>query len=62
VIVTPSRLRLIRKVAVLVRICPTLDLNIETKVARRKWNWTLGFVSEESTRTGFYYESMKRKL
>jgi hypothetical protein len=35
VIDTPSRLRLIRKAAALVRIFPTLDLNIEEKAARR---------------------------
>ena len=34
----PSMLRLIRKTAPLARIFPTLDLRIEAKTARRKWN------------------------
>jgi hypothetical protein len=35
VIGDPSRLRLIRKVSVLARIFPTLDLSIEEKAVRR---------------------------
>ncbi len=34
----PSKLRVIRKDEALVRIFPTLDLRIEEKGARRKWN------------------------
>ncbi len=34
----PSRLRLIRKAAALARILPTLDLSIEAKAAKGKWN------------------------
>ncbi len=43
VIGAPSRLRLIRNHAAvaLVRIFLTLDLSIEEKAARRKWNWPL---------------------
>jgi hypothetical protein len=46
---TPSRLRLIRKAAALVRSRPTFLLRWTEKAARRKWNWPLGFVSTRWT-------------
>ncbi len=36
---TPSRLRLILKAAVLARISPDFDFNMEDNDARRKWKY-----------------------
>ena len=35
----PSKLSVIRKDSGLTRVSPTLDLNGEENVSRRKWDW-----------------------
>jgi hypothetical protein len=61
VIDDPSMLRLTRKVVLMVRILPTLDLIIEEKTTRRWWKRPFIF-TQCGTSLFIYYESTNRKI